>query len=168
MCLYLKHIQRAYARLYAPDIRQSISHIYARTVLDTYTDISACICMYLCVSPFTYGLYQVHMILYAVYIQAHTYTYGLKYLYVCEAHTAYICTNICTRYKAIHIAYARAVLDTYNDISAFICRRGCSAIAAPLPCSRCAFADCRCRFAARSLPVLPVSCCAVAARSPRG
>ena len=28
MCLYLKHIQRTYARTYAPDIRQSISHMH--------------------------------------------------------------------------------------------------------------------------------------------
>ena len=53
------------------------------------------------------------MILYAVYIQPDTYAYGLKYLYVCEAHTAHIRPTICTRYKAIHIAYARTVLDTY-------------------------------------------------------
>ena len=167
MCLYLKHIQRTYARTYAPDIRQSISHMHG-SICDTYSNISACICMYLYVSVSTYGLYQVHMILYAVYIQAHTYTYGLKYLYVCEAHTAYICTNICTRYKAIHIAYARAVLDTYTIYlhvyaGAVAARllRVCLAVAVRLR-------YCRCRFAARSLPVLPVSCCAVAARSPRG
>ena len=167
MCLYLKHIQRTYARTYAPDIRQSISHMHG-SICDTYSNISACICMYLFVSPFTEWLYQVHMILYAVYIQAHTYTYGLKYLYVCEAHTAYICTNICTRYKAIHIAYARAVLDTctiYLHVYA-------GAVAARLLRVFLAVAVrlryCRGRFAARSLPVLPVSCCAVAARSPRG
>jgi hypothetical protein len=34
-------------------------------------------------------------------------------VYVYEAHTAYICTHICTRYKAIHIAYERVILDTY-------------------------------------------------------
>ena len=68
------------------------------------------------------------MCLYAVYIQhivngiqAHTYTYGLQYLYVCKAHTANICTIICTRYKAIHIAYALCIWDTYIQISACIC-----------------------------------------------
>ena len=58
-----------------------------------------------------------HMCMYLKHIQ---HTYGLICVFVCEAHTADICTIICTRYKAIHISYARTVLDTY-DISACIC-----------------------------------------------
>jgi len=58
-----------------------------------------------------------HMCMYLKHIQ---HTYGLIYVYVYEAHTAHICTHICTRYKAIHIAYARAILDTYKGISACI------------------------------------------------
>ena len=53
----------------------------------------------------------VHMCMYLKHIQ---HTYGLIYVYVCEAHTAYICTHICTRYNAIHIAYARSICDTYD------------------------------------------------------
>ena len=50
------------------------------------------------------------------------------YVHVSEAHTAYICTNICTRYKAIHIAYARVYMwyiqqyiCMYMHVSVCIC-----------------------------------------------
>jgi hypothetical protein len=60
---------------------------YARGMFDTYIDISACICIYVQVSFFTYELYQVHICLCAVYIQAHIWTYGLiqinVYVHVC-------------------------------------------------------------------------------------
>jgi hypothetical protein len=52
ICMYVKHIQLTYALTYAPDIRQSISHMHW-SICDTYSNISACICMYLYASAST-------------------------------------------------------------------------------------------------------------------
>jgi hypothetical protein len=49
MCMYMKHIQLTYARTYAPDIRQSISHMHGLYWIHTkiYLHVYPCICMYL-------------------------------------------------------------------------------------------------------------------------